>query len=545
MDSRKNDPREIKTKVDSYYKKKSYSYLLKLLTIFILSITQLSCSPVKKQNRIIIASAGKIDSLDPAQASTLRALQLISALGDPLYRIDYEGNLIPKLAKEKPKVFNNGLTIDIPLREGVLFHDGTIFNAKAMEFSLKRFMKIGTQSYVISDRIKDIETPSSYLLRIHLTKPSSSINGLLTSINLTPISPTAYANHKDVFLNKKFIGTGPYKLISFQPEKQRIEPFDSYWEKSPQNEGIDYINFINSSSLFGAIKSGEVDLLLSNSVEDGHRLALNRMSQQGKLLEGEGPAMEIGYITFKTNSEPLNNKLIRQALSYSLNRKLITKKVSFGLREPLRSIVPPILNKDNKNLWPEYNPQIARELLQSSGYCSKKKLEIPLTFRSNVPADKLLALIWQEQIKRDLSDCMILELNGVESTTVYKQLSEGVYSAVILDWTGAYPDAEAYLSPLLSCEEIIKDKCLSGEAVISGSFWGSHEVQQGLNQSEKNQGFNRLQDLKEVEQYALKGAAYLPVWLVKPRAWAQLNISKPEFDGSGLLLLDRIKKQVE
>ena len=74
---------------------------------------------------------------------------------------------------------------------------------------------------------------------------------------------------------------------------------------------------------------------------------------------------------------------------------------------------------------------------------------MPLTFRSNVPADKLLALTWQAQIKRDLNDCLVLNLDGVESTTVYRQLGEGVFKAVMLDWRGTYPDPEAYLTPLL------------------------------------------------------------------------------------------------
>ena len=97
----------------------------------------------------IVASAGKITSLDAAQANTFHTLQLLSALGDTLYRINEDGDLQPSLAKEQPKVTNNGLTISIPLRDDVLFHDGTRFDSEAMAFSIKRFMRIGTLNYVI------------------------------------------------------------------------------------------------------------------------------------------------------------------------------------------------------------------------------------------------------------------------------------------------------------------------------------------------------------------------------------------------------------
>ena len=63
-----------------------------------LTITQMGCQAPPPTSRITVASAGRISSLDPAQASTLGATQLISALGDPLYRLKRDGSLEPRLA---------------------------------------------------------------------------------------------------------------------------------------------------------------------------------------------------------------------------------------------------------------------------------------------------------------------------------------------------------------------------------------------------------------------------------------------------------------
>ena len=515
--------------------------ILKISSILLI-LFQLSCVQNKKRENIIVASAGKIESLDPAQANTLRTLQILSALGDTLYKINKEGNLSPNLAKDLPKVSKNRLLIDIPLREDISFHDGSSFNAKAMKFSLNRFMKIGTLNYLLNDKIEDIQVKDEYLLRIKLKKPSSSIKSLLTSVNLTPVSPNSYLNYKDKFNNKNFIGTGPYYLESFSPTQQIIKPFINYWGAKPLNKGINFINYNNSSTLFGAIKTKEVDVLISNSIDDMQRLTLNNMVKKDKLNSGEGSPIEIGYITFKSNTFPLENRIIREALSYTIDRELISQQVSFGTREPLRSIVPPKLHKKEFSLWSKYDPSIARTLLQKEGYCKTNILTLPLTFRSNIPADKLLALTWKDQIKRDLSDCLKITLNGVESTTVYKQLSEGAFEAVILDWTGAYPDPEAYLTPLLSCTKIENYHCLEGEAVFSGSFWGNPKVQELLERSEGEEGEDRLSTLIKVEQLAAKGSSYLPVWLVKPKAWSLKDISQPEFSGNGLIILKNLKR---
>ncbi len=515
--------------------------IFKILSL-ILIVLQLSCLQYKKRENIIVASAGKIESLDPAQANTIRTLQILSALGDTLYKIDKDGNLSPKLAKELPKVSKDGLFIDIPLREDISFHDGELFNAKAMQFSLNRFIRIGTLNYLLNDKIEHVEVKEEFLLRIYLKKPSSSIKSLLTSVNLTPVSPKSYSEFKDKFNNKIFIGTGPYILESFNSSQQTIKPFKNYWGKKPRNKGIDFINYSNSSTLFSAIKTKEIDVLISNSIDDMQRLALNKMVDKEKLNFGEGDPIEIGFITFKSNSMPLENKKVREALSYTIDRELISQQVSFGTRKPLRSIVPPQLNKKDFSPWPKYKPNLARTLLQKEGYCKNDILTIPLTFRSNVPADKLLALTWKEQIKRDLSDCIKITLNGVESTTVYKQLSEGAFEAVILDWTGAYPDPKAYLTPLLSCTKIYNQTCIEGEAVFSGSFWGDNQVQELLDNSEELEGESRSNILIKVEQLASQGNSYLPVWLVKPKAWSLKNISQPEFSSDGLIILKNLKR---
>ncbi len=520
------------------------NYIKNILKVsgILLILLQLSCVKYKKRENIVVASAGKIESLDPAQANTIRTLQILSALGDTLYKIDKEGNLSPSLAKDLPKVSNNGLSIDIRLKENITFHDGSIFNAEAMAFSLNRFREIGTLNYLLNEKVEDIEVKDEFTIRIKLKKPSSSLKSLLTSVNLTPVSPNSYSNYKGSFNNKNFIGTGPYFLESFNPSQQVIKPFKNYWGEKPLNKGIDFINYSNSSTLFGAIKTKEVDVLISNSIDDMQRLTLNNMVNKDQLKSGEGDPIEIGYITFKSNKPPLKNKSIRQALSYTIDRELMSQQVSFGTREPLRSIVPPQLHKKEFSPWPKYNPDIARSLLKKEGYCEKDILSIPLTFRSNVPADKLLALTWKDQIKRDLSDCIEISINGIESTTVYKQLSEGAFDAVILDWTGAYPDPEAYLTPLLSCSEIKNNSCLKGESVYSGSFWGDNKVQELLEKSEELEGENRLKNLIQVEQLAAQGSAYLPIWLVNPKAWSLTDISQPEFSRDGLIILKNLKR---
>ena len=494
-------------------------------------------------NRLVVASKNRIDTVDPGGAYTFGAMQLLSAIGDPLYAINAAGQLEPRLAVALPQLSADGLKAQVQLRQGVRFHDGTPFNAAAMVFSLERFLAIGKLSYLLGDRVSAARAVGPYTIELTLKRPFSPLAELLSAVNLTPLSPSAYKNHRNRFLNDRFVGTGPYRLSFFTGQQQRLEPFAGYWGAKPANGGIDLVSLSNSTALYGALQSGEVDVLLSTSLEIDQQAALQRQAAAGSLQVGSGPALEIGYLTLLTDQPPLNDPRLRQAVAYSLDRNTISRRVTLGLRPPLRDLVPPSLKGSDPQAWPSYNPAKARQLYRQAGYCQGKRLALPLTFRSNIPADRMFALTWQAQLQQDLGDCVELEVTGMEATTAYRQLGEGAFPLILLEWMGDFPDADNYLVPLLGCEEARGERCLKGASAASGSFWAKPGLQQDLERSASVAGPARAALLRRIQRQTAAANPYLPVWLVAPRAWAQPSISQPRFDGSGRLLLRELTRK--
>jgi peptide/nickel transport system substrate-binding protein len=103
---------------------------------------------------ITVGTTKKPRTLDPADAYELRSIALIRNLSDRLYTYDSGSTeLKPQLATALPKLSADGLTYTIPLRQGVVFHDGTPFNAAAMAFSLDRFIQNkGKPSFLLSSK---------------------------------------------------------------------------------------------------------------------------------------------------------------------------------------------------------------------------------------------------------------------------------------------------------------------------------------------------------------------------------------------------------
>ena len=516
--------------------------LAPLLVSLLLLPALAACQPRRPEGVLIVATKSRIDSLDPAAASRVAIMQVLSALGDPLYAISAEGRIEPRLATALPQLSADGLKARIPLRPGVLFHDGTPFNAEAMVFSLRRFLAIGTLGFQLSDRVQAVRASGPLEIELELKQPFSPLPRLLSSIFLTPVSPTAYRAYRDKTLAERFVGTGPYQLSFFSPQQQRLSPWHRYWGSRPRNGGLSLVTLSNSTALFGALRSGEVDLLLSSGLEIDHQRALHGDAQAGRLREAVGPAMEIGFLSLLSDQPPLNSLLLRQAIAHSLDRRTLSDRVSLGIRPPLRQLVPPSLPGSGPDVWPAYDPARARQLFRQAGYCQGKRFSLPLTFRSDIPTDRLLALTWQAQLRRDLADCVSLEPTGMESTTAYDQLGKGALVMFFYDWSADYPDAENFLVPLLGCEQPRANRCLKGNSALSGSFWSAPGLDDQLRQSSQLDGAARIALLHAIQRRVAAANPYLPVWLSAPVAWGRPQLSTPRFDGSGRVLLGELQR---
>jgi len=110
-------------------------------------------------------------------------------------------------------------------------------------------------------------------------------------------------------------------LTSFSYEVLSFDPYLNYWGEKPLNKGVNFVGYANSSSLFGALKSKQIDVLLSNSVDDSQRKSLNNLSKNKLFKEGNSPFTELSFISLNTSSYPFSNLNLRLALAKSLNRK--------------------------------------------------------------------------------------------------------------------------------------------------------------------------------------------------------------------------------
>ena len=234
---------------------------------------------------------------------------------------------------------DDGLTWTFKIRQGVKFHDGADLNAEAVKYSIDRTMRMQQGASYIWMAVSSIDVVDEYTVQFNLEWPSPMDLVVSTGYAAYILSPQSVtSDDSEWFSSGKECGTGPYMLQSQVPGDEvvltRNEEYWNGWE----GEHFDKVvikKVTETSSRRQMIEKGEADVTLYLPYEDIEALR-----------EKEGVALyeEISYMNvasyFNTKKAPLDNKKVRQALSYAFPYGDVIKYVLGGFGSQGRGPVP-------------------------------------------------------------------------------------------------------------------------------------------------------------------------------------------------------------
>lgn len=486
------------------------------------SALDITTSP-NRNNRVVIGTTAVISTLDPADAYSNFAGNLLYNLGDRLYNYKLGTNdLEPQLATALPTVSDDGLTYQIPLRQGVVFHDGTAFNAAAMAFSLNRFIQnAGSPSFLLSDLVDSVNASGESELTIKLKKPFAAFPSLLAFSGACAVSPNAYEIKEGSFKSAAFVGTGPYKLVRYGTDQIQLDVFDQYWGQKPTNQGIDVQFFSSAANLYNAFRTGGVDLAYQSlAIDQIENLEQGAANNGWQVIEKAGSG--INYLTLNLKSSPLDRLEVRQAIAAAIDRPLLQDRVFLEQIEPLYSLIPTTLDVQ-KPVFKNALESNAIEQLRQAGYSEQNPLRLEFWYRSNVPNDQLAVMTLKAIARKKLGNLLQFDLKGIESTTAYRNLDKGAYPIFLLDWTPDFLDADNYIQPFLECSKgSPTEGCQDGSSYLQGSFYYSDRANQLIDQSRKEQDpTKRRQLFAELQTIVAQDVPFIPLWQNKDYLFAQ------------------------
>jgi peptide/nickel transport system substrate-binding protein len=345
-----------------------------------------------------IGSPWTPESLDPVQAGWL---VLRIGLVDTLVSVDHNADLVPGLAASW-HVSDDGLKWTFELQKGVLFHDGTPFNAEAAKFSLQRVMEEGSMLEGVP--ITSIEVENDQTVIITTEEPFAPLPSYLSKGDTAPISKNSLDEKGEI---KKIIGTGPYKFDSWIPNQEvTLVKNEQYWGKAPQIHKVIYKGIPEATTRIMMLKSGELDmarLLPADQVAE--------LRSQSNIQVHTGPILRNRNIILNVAKEPFNDMKVRKAINYAIDKQAISEHLMANMDEPAKGAFPSISSWANPKVEGYiYNPDKAKELLSQAGWKDTdndgvldkdgKKFEVRLiTFfeRAELPP---MAEVIQNQLKQ-------------------------------------------------------------------------------------------------------------------------------------------------
>jgi peptide/nickel transport system substrate-binding protein len=500
-------------------------------------------------DRLTIGTTSKPRTLDPADAYETGSMGLIYNMSDRLYTYPPGSTEVkPELATDFPKMSADGLTYTIPLRQGVLFHDGNPFNAEAMAFSLERFIKNkGKPSFLLGDVVDSVKATGEYELTIKLKQQFSAFPSLLAFAGVCPVSPKAYEIGENKFNPSNFIGTGPYKLVKFGTDKVQLDVFDKYWGEKPKNNGVTLQILSSGVNLFNNFRKKSVDVAgLSMDADQIRSLRDGAKEKSWKEIANRGSV--VYFMAVNHNQKPLDNPIVRQALALMINRPIIFERVLYGQAQAVYSMIPNTFTQYKPVFQEQYgdngNPEKAKELLKQAGFSKENPAKVEIWFRSNVASSTLTAIVIKAIAKKTMDGLLEIQPNGIESTSFYRNIKKGAYPTSLAEWYPDFLDADNYIQPFLKCDKGSKEKgCEEGGSVSQGSFYYSERMNELIEAQRKEQNPEKRKQLfAEIQDILAKDVPYIPLWQTQDFLFAQNNISGVTQDPSQTLIYSAIKK---
>ncbi|MGF6907469.1 ABC transporter substrate-binding protein [Fusobacterium sp. PH5-44] len=375
---------------------KKFAQIRKVISsAFVLAVIGFGCGKEKEVNESNVKKKEKIENVLKTTISmdldSLNPYEIVSGSSEEITLNIYEGLLMPSdngglknAIAESYTISEDGLEYTLKIRKGIKFHNGNDLDIKDVEFSLNRMSgkdgsPLASSAFENIDTIKVLDENT---ISITLKKQNVSFIYHLTEA----IVPD---ENKDT-LSKIAIGTGPFKLTSYEKEQKIVmERFDDYWGEKAHLEKVEVLVTPNADAAFLKLISGEINFLqYVNSERVNEIKDYNIKSSSQNMVQ---------VMALNHKFEPFKDHRVREAINIGIDKEKIIDAVMNGYGEPLETHMGPLMKElAIPKLNTKRDIEKAKELLKEAG---QENLSFTIKVPSNYSVHVNTAQIVVEQLK--------------------------------------------------------------------------------------------------------------------------------------------------
>lgn len=355
-------------------------------TLCAVSLAAIASSPAvagKADDTFTWATSTEVGSADLFYGNQREVLITAYAQCDSLvYRDPMTNDYQPLLATEWQWV--DDTTLELKLRQGVKFHDGTDFGAEDVAYTLSHIAAPDSdmQIRLIVDWIDTVEVVDDHTVRINAKAPTPAALEYLTGTmpiypsghyDDAPEVPSAEGKTRRDWGAVEPVCTGPYMLTDFVPgESLTLEKNPDYFEGSPKGQPqigkIVYRTIKDPETQIAELVTGGIDWIWGVPPENAEML-----SDMPNLEVVSASTMRMSFLALdaagRTGDTPMTDERVRKAIAHAIDREALSESLVGAGSALLDSVCVPVQFGCETDVaeYP-YDPEKARELLAEAGY---------------------------------------------------------------------------------------------------------------------------------------------------------------------------------
>ncbi|WP_159501723.1 ABC transporter substrate-binding protein [Microbacterium sp. 18062] len=399
------------------------------------------------------AVATAFGSFDPNITASAPDARALRQLYDSLVELGPDGELHPWLATDW-QISDDGLQYTFSLRDDVVFHDGTPFDAEAVCYNLDRIVAPETASlyaialigpYLSCDAI-DASTAV-----VTLSAPYTPFLPNLSTPFLGLVSPTAAEAAGVDGFSAEPVGTGPFRFVSHAADSELVLERNEDYDWAPETaehqgpaylEGLTFQIITDATVRLGSLRNGDVqgigDVPAQEvaGVEQDDTLSYYAQEQSGAAFQ---------YF-FNVTRPLLQDTAVRRAIAAAMDIDSALQATYFGAYERATAPLSPPTAGFDEELEPiPFDPEAAADALTAAGWepgedgiREKDGERLSISVLEFTPSyDSRLELVeFLRQNLRDVGVELIIDAQGAELADTY---ASGDYDLVTTSFVAVDP----------------------------------------------------------------------------------------------------------
>lgn len=288
---------------------------------------------------------------------------------DTLFSWDKDGNIYSDILKDW-HYEEDGTTFVMECRDDVYFANGDQMTGEDVLYSVKNLVDRQT---VVASNYSTIDWDNSYVsddgFTVYLANTSEFGPGIM-NMGVLFLLDKSWCDENGFDDLEAWTqspnGSGPYEVVEYVTDSHiTLQKRDDYWgdyTDGPETFTINY--YADTSAMYMALEQGEIDMALNIAESDYERAVEDDSIGVKETYEGDVILMSMDT----ENNEYLADENVRLAIAYGVNWEEVAESARGELGEVATSVVTQKSSYYSNVGTYEYNPDLAKEYMEKSGY---------------------------------------------------------------------------------------------------------------------------------------------------------------------------------